>query len=95
VSKTIIQFEFNTPAEATSFLVKLGGGPVATTPVATTPVATTPVAPTTMGNMFGGFAPPNAAPQNQHVLQNEFGLAKLGDCPPAIQANLLARLGQL
>lgn len=29
------------------------------------------------------------------VVQQEFGLAKLGDCPPALQANLLNRLNQL
>lgn len=136
MSKTVIQFEFNSPAEAAGFLGKLSGpAPIATNPM--TGVAMNPAAPNP-AMQFGATLPQtqqqnpaqfnpqqtqfnpqltqpvapanfmpaiiqkatdlcNAGRQNEvgQIVQSEFGLAKLTDCPPAVQQNLLNRLSQL
>lgn len=130
MSKTVIQFEFNSPAEAAGFLTKLNGGPIANVVPANNPAANFGVTmPQTQQQNPAAFNPQtqfNPAPQMQmnqqvapanlmpaiiqkatelcnagkqnevgQIVQSEFGLARLADCPPAVQQGLLNRLCQL
>lgn len=110
MSKTVLQFEFNSPAEAQGFLAKLSGPAPATTNSASSFGATIPQtqqvqqvqqtqpAPSLMPAIIAKATELCTAGKQMEVgqiVQSEFGLAKLVDCPPAVQQGLLNRLNQL